>query len=563
VTSLGLRFENKSLVDYLSEARKKAESINENLQSEILVRKKAEEELKKHQDLLETMVEERTTALSESEEKYRLLVENANDAIAIAQDDVIKFANPTLLTATGFSADELAKIPFADIIHPGDRDMVMDRHARRLKGEKIPGNYSFRIINKTGKELWVSINAVLIKWEGRPAALTFLRDITEQKKLEAQFQLAQKMESIGTLAGGVAHDFNNLLMGIEGDLSLMLQDLPSNHPHYEKVKQVIQFVNSGAELTKQLLGIARGGKYEVKPTDLNELIKKTSDMFGRTRQEIKIQMKLQPGIWPVEVDRGQVEQVLLNLYINAWQAMPDGGQLYLETENIVLDPYICKSYNIEPGDYVKISVTDTGVGMDEKVQQRIFDPFFTTKEMERGTGLGLASAYGIIKNHNGIINVHSKKGEGAAFEIYLPASKKKVLPEKPGPKRILTGTGTILLVDDNPHIVDVGKRMLQRMGFTVFAAKSGEEASQILEENKDKIDLIILDIIMPGLDGGKTYDLLKKINPGIKVLLSSGYGMKEKAEELMKKGCDAFIQKPFGMNELSMKVNKLLEKNTS
>jgi PAS domain S-box-containing protein len=581
VTSLLLRFENKNLIDFLSQAKQKAESMNIKLESEILERKKAEEELKRHQDHLETMVEERTGELRkankelnieiterkqveeaqrESEEKYRLLVDNANDAIFIAQDGVIKFPNPTLLQTSGFSTDELAKTPFVNLIHPGDRDMVLDRHKRRLKGEDVLNNYTFRIITKAGKELYVSINAVLIKWEGRPAALNILRDITEQKKLEEQFHLAQKMESIGTLAGGVAHDFNNLLMGIQGNLSLLLLDLPPSHPNYQMVKRTEQYVKSGAELTKQLLGIAKGGKYEVKPTDLNKIIKKTSAMFGRAKKEIKIHTKLQKSVWPVEVDQGQIEQVLLNLYINAWQAMPGGGTLYLETDNIILDRHPGKSYNIEPGNYVKISVIDTGVGMDKKIQQRLFDPFFTTKEMGRGTGLGLASVYGIIKSHNGIITVHSEKDKGSTFIIYLPASKKKIQPEKRGPKKLLTGTGTILLVDDEAYIVDVGNQMLQRMGFKVLVAKSGKEAIKILKENKDEIDLVILDIIMPGMDGGETYDILKGINPDIKVLLSSGYSLNREAQKIMEKGCDGFIQKPFGMSTLSIKLGEILKK---
>ncbi|NIM16442.1 MAG: PAS domain S-box protein [Candidatus Aminicenantes bacterium] len=580
-TSLMLGFENKSLVDYLSKAKQKAETMNKILESEILERKKAEEALKRHQDHLEAMVEERTgelrkanielnieiterkqveEALRESEEKYRLLVDNANDAIFIAQDGVIKFPNPTMLQISGFSADELAKIPFVNLIHPGDRDMVLDRHTRRLKGEDVCNNYTFRIITKAGKELYVSINVVLIKWERRPASLNFLRDITEQKKLEEQFQLAQKMESIGTLAGGVAHDFNNLLMGIQGNLSLLLLDLPPTHPNYQMIKRTEEYVKSGAELTKQLLGIAKGGKYEVKPTDLNKIIKQTSAMFGRTKKEIKIHPKLQKKIWPVEVDQGQIEQVLLNLYINAWQAMPGGGTLYLETENIILDRHFGKSYNIEPGDYVKISVTDTGIGMDETIQQRLFDPFFTTKEMGRGTGLGLASVYSIIKSHNGIITVHSEKGKGATFTIYLSASKKKVRPDKRGSKKLLTGTGTILLVDDEAHVADVGKQMLQRMGFKVLVAKSGKEAIKKLKENKDEIDLVILDIIMPGMAGKETYDMLKEINPDIKILLSSGYSMNGGEQKIMEKDYDGFIQKPFGVSTLSIKLGEILKK---
>ncbi|MCJ7683679.1 MAG: PAS domain S-box protein, partial [Desulfobacteraceae bacterium] len=349
-------------------------------------------------------------ALRESEEKYRLLVENATDAIFIAQDEVLKFANPKSEEMTGYSAEELAKIPFVDLIHPEDRDIVLERHLKRLKGEEIPSIYSFRILNRSGEELSVELNTVIINWEERPATLNFLRDITAQKVLEAQLQQAQKMESIGTLAGGVAHDFNNLLMAIQGRASIMLMKKDSSHPDFAHLRGIEGHVESAADLTRQLLGFARGGKYEVRPTDLNELIKKQNRMFGRTKKEIIINGKYEENLWSAEIDRGQIEQVLLNLYVNAWQAMPGGGDLYLETENVTLDENYVKPFSIEPGRYVKISVTDTGVGMDNATRERIFEPFFTTKEVGGGTGLGLASAYGIIKNHGGFINVYSEKG---------------------------------------------------------------------------------------------------------------------------------------------------------
>jgi signal transduction histidine kinase/ActR/RegA family two-component response regulator len=379
-----------------------------------------------------------------------------------------------------------------------------------------------------------------------------------QVQLEAQLQLARKMESIGTLAGGIAHDFNNLLMAIQGNVTLMLGNLDPGHHDYKKLKLIEQCVQSGASLTKQLLGFARGGKYEVKPTNLNEIIKNTSNMFGRTKKEIKISIKFQEDLWAAEVDGGQIEQVLLNLYINAWQAMPGGGDLHIETENITLSQKNAKLHDVKPGRYVKISVSDTGIGMDDEIQLKIFDPFFTTKEMGRGTGLGLASAYGIIKNHGGVITIESEKGKGTSFHIYLPASKKKAEDAKKVTTEFISGTGTILVVDDEEFMIDICKQILERMGFKVLIAKSGKEAIQVFSANRDIIDLVILDIILPGMDGGVIYDCLKDINPGIKVLIASGYSIEGKASELMKKGCKGFIQKPFRMNELSLKLNEIL-----
>ena len=497
-------------------------------------------------------------ALRQSEEKYRLLIENATDAIFIAQDKVLRFANPKTEEITGYSAEELAKIPFVDIVHPEDRDMVLERHVKRLRGEEIPSIYSFRILNRSGEELSAELNAVLINWEGRPATLNFLRDITSQKKLEAQLQQAQKMEAIGTLAGGIAHDFNNLLMAIQGRTSIMRMSKDSSHPDFEHLKGVEDHIKSAADLTRQLLGFARGGKYEVRPTDLNELIKKQNRMFGRTKKEIRIDGKYEENIWSVEIDQGQIEQVLLNLYVNAWHAMPGGGSLYLETENVTIDETYVQPFSIEPGRYVKISVTDTGVGMDKVTQKKIFDPFFTTKEMGRGTGLGLASSYGIVKNHGGFINVYSEKGHGTTFNIYLPASAKEIIEEKQPSGDILRGSETVLFVDDEHMIIEVAEELFKELGYKVLIARGGKEAVELYEKNKGQIDIVVLDMIMPDMSGSMTYDRMKEIDPDIKVLLASGYSIDGQATEILNRGCNGFIQKPFKVKELSQKLREIV-----
>jgi two-component system cell cycle sensor histidine kinase/response regulator CckA len=349
-------------------------------------------------------------------------------------------------------------------------------------------------------------------------------------------------------------------MGIQGNASLMLGGIDETHPHYEKLKSIEEYIQNGTELTKQLLGFARSGKYDVKVTDLNRLVEKTAQLFGRTKKEITIHTKYQPDLWAVEVDRGQIEQVLLNHYVNAWQAMPDGGKLHLQTENVVLDENAARSLNVVAGKYVKVSIADTGIGMDEATQQRIFDPFFTTKEMGRGTGLGLASAYGIISNHGGAITVHSRTGEGATFNIYLPASAKKIIEERKLPEAVLTGIETILLVDDEDMIVEVGRAVLETLGYQVLLGRSGKEAIEVYQENQAKIDLVILDMIMPGMGGSETYDQLKAINAEVKVLLSSGYSLDSQAAHILERGCDGFIQKPFTIKQLSQKIREILEK---
>jgi two-component system, cell cycle sensor histidine kinase and response regulator CckA len=498
-------------------------------------------------------------ALQESQEKYRLLFENANDAIFIAQDGVIKFPNPKVLDLVGFSAEELAQMPFTNLVHPADRAIVRERYQKRIAGTReIPATYSHRVIHKTGDELLVDLSSVRITWEGRPATLNFLRDITQQKKIEAQLQQAQRMESIGTLAGGIAHDFNNLLMGIQGNASLLMSDIDNNHPHYERLNNIEQYVKNGSELTRQLLGFARGGKYEVRPSNLNPIIDTSIEIFGRTKKEIRIHKKYQKQIWAVDLDRGQIEQVLLNLYVNAWQAMPAGGDLFLQTENVILEKDYVNPYDVKPGSFVKISITDTGIGMDAATQQRIFDPFFTTKEKDRGTGLGLASAYGIINNHDGIICVYSEKGKGTTFNIFLPATEKIVSQQQGKHKEPTRGYEVLLLVDDEEMILEIGKAMLEKLGYQVITARGGKKALEIYKNDQNKIDMVILDMIMPDMSGRETYNQLKKINPSVKTLLSSGYSINGKTQAILNSGCSGFIQKPFNLTYLSQKIREIL-----
>jgi two-component system cell cycle sensor histidine kinase/response regulator CckA len=507
-----------------------------------------------------TYLKETEAALRLSEEKYRLLVENASDAILIIQEEQIKFANQRAKQIGHNLGVELDRVPFVRYIHPDDRDLVLERNKSWIKGETQPATYAFRLVGHDDQEIWIELNAVQLNWEGKPATLSFLRDITLQRKLEKQLQLSQKMEAVGTLAGGVAHDFNNLLMGVQGRTSLMLLEMDPTHPHFEHLKEIGNYIKRATKLTKQLLGFARGGKYEVKPTDLNALIEKSSQMFGRTKKEITIYKKYHDQIWTVEVDQSQIDQVLLNIFVNAWQAMPGGGDLYIQTENEILDKNLAGVYGIRPGKYVVISITDTGIGMDEKTIKRVFDPFFTTKDKERGTGLGLASAYGIIKNHDGIITAESAGAKGATFHIYLPASDKPVIDDHKDDQKILAGTETILLVDDEEMIIDVGAQILQKLGYEVLTARHGKEAIEVYQQNRQIVAMVILDLIMPEMGGGETYDRLKEMDPNVKVLLSSGYSLDGQATEILNRGCDGFIQKPFSIKSLSEKLRQIILK---
>ena len=555
---------------------------------ERLAREQAEEALRKAHTELEMTVAQRTAelvrtnqelrneiterrqaeeALRESEEKYRTLIENIQDGVFLIQDLKMQFVNEAFVKMVGYTVEEFAGMDFRQLIASEDVDRVVNWYRRRQAGENIGSEYEFRMLHKDGvTRVFANMSMGFVDFRGGIASMGTVKDVTElrlaekeRQRLEAQLQHAQKMEAVGTMAGGIAHDFNNLLMGIQGLTSLLMFDIDPAHPHVEHLKEIEDCVKSAADLTKQILGFARGGKYEVKPTDLNELIESNSQMFGRTQKEILIYKEYQKFVWTVEVDQGQIGQVLMNIFVNAWQAMPNGGALSIATANITLDANYVKPFQLAPGRYVKLSVTDTGLGMDENIQKRIFEPFFTTKEMGRGTGLGLATVYGIIKNHGGFIEVNSRKGEGTTFNIYLPATEVEVVEEKRADEKLVRGSETVLFVDDEDLIIDVGEQILKRMGYTVFVARSGREALEIFSKKKDDIDMVILDMIMPDMSGGEAYDRLCKIHPDIKVLLSSGYSLRGQARNILARGCKGFIQKPFNMRELSHKLREVLE----
>jgi CheY-like chemotaxis protein len=281
-------------------------------------------------------------------------------------------------------------------------------------------------------------------------------------------------------------------------------------------------------------------------------------MFGRTKKEVKITRREQDNLWVVDADRGQIEQVFLNMYVNAWQAMPGGGELTLSTENVILDETFVKPHKLKPGRYVKISVTDTGIGMDEATRQRVFEPFFTTKGRGRGTGLGLASAYGIIKNHGGIVTLYSERGIGTTFNLYLPVSASATVEDAALDRRVIKGSETILIVDDEDIVLDVGVEVLKTLGYKVLSARSGPDAIEIYRQKTGEIDMVILDMIMPQMGGGRVFDAMQGINPGVKVLLASGYSLNGQASNILSRGCCGFIQKPFSIIDLSKKIREIL-----
>jgi PAS domain S-box-containing protein len=545
-------FAEKMEVKILSQA-------NNMMQKEIVKREKTEAELRKSQEENKYLYEEAKHA----KEVYRSLLHSSADAIVIYNlEGIVEYISPVFTQIFGWTLEELKgkQIPFLPEIEREStlaiiRDLIE-------KGTPCHG-FETKRYTRDGRLLEVSISASRYDdHQGKPVGtLVILRDISEKKKFEAKLQYMERMEAIGTLAGGIAHDFNNLMMGMQGNICLILYDADTSHPYYNRLKNIEKLIQSGSELTRQLLAYARKGKYEVKPINLNQIVKYNSETFGRTKKNITIHREFAEDLSAIKADESQIGQVLINLFINAADAMPHGGELILKTMNVTHRKMKNKRYDPKPGPYVLLQVTDNGAGMDEKTMERIFEPFFTTKEMGGGSGLGLASVYGIIKGHGGYIDVDSEKGRGTTFSIYLPASDQCVR-ETPEPNdRIIRGDETVLLVDDEEVVIDVAGKLLKKLGYHVIEAGSGREAIQLFGERCDKIDIVILDMIMPDIGGGEVYDRIKEIDPQVKVLLSSGYSIDGKATDILQRGCNSFIQKPYNMKVLSKKIREVLNKH--
>ena len=386
------------------------------------------------------------------------------------------------------------------------------------------------------------------------------REELEREELQSQLAQSRKMEAIGALAGGIAHDFNNILGGILGGLSWLDLELRDDDEHHAMIREMEELVQRGANLTRQLLGFACRGKYDVRPLDLADVVSKTCAMFGRTRKDVSIHVEVASDLRAVLMDHTQLEQVLLNLLVNASQAMPDGGRIHLSAENTDIVSDQLTPPGAIPGQFVTLNVADQGVGMDAATQARIFDPFFTTKAPGQGTGLGLASVYGIIKSHAGFVTVESELGQGTTFSLVIPAARGPTASEIPQPLSVQRGTGTILVVDDEAQMVKVYSRVLEKLGYAVLTASGGAEALSILRQRHTEIALVILDMIMPDMNGRQTFDAMRMLAPNLRVLLSSGFTIDRQAQDMLARGCVGFIQKPFDAATLSAKLRKVMSR---
>lgn len=502
-------------------------------------------------------------SLRESEEKYRALFEESKDVIFIStQDGTFLDINPAGVNMFGYSSkEEMLKI---DIY----KDLYFDSRMREeiklnLNQYGFVKDYEFALKRKDGQHVNVIMTATTVRDEdGKVIAYRgIMRDITEQRSLEQQLIQAQKMESMGTLAGGIAHDFNNILSAILGFASLIKMKITEDHEFYGYIDTIEKSAVRAAELTAQLLAFSRGGKYNQTPVALNYIVNDTLKIIRSTfDRSIEIEKHLHDNLPTIDADAGQINQVIMNLCVNARDAMPDGGRLIIETDSAALtEKYVKKHVGAKKGRYVILSVTDTGGGIGKDVQQRIFEPFFTTKETGKGTGLGLAMVYGVVKNHGGYVSVYSEKGEGTTFKVYLPVSGKPAVKGLEKAREVKGGNELILVVDDEGVIRYLAKDILESHGYMVLLAENGEEAVNIYRKKKDEIGLVILDIIMPKMGGKKTFLKLKKVNPGVKVLLSTGYSQNGQAKEILDSGVRGFIQKPYLVNELLLKARGVLD----
>ncbi|MBM9615868.1 response regulator [Desulfobulbus rhabdoformis] len=501
--------------------------------------------------------------IHDNEEKYRLLVDNANDAIFIVQDEVIKFSNPKTENIIGYSAEEMAQISFEGLIYQDDRELVLEWYKRRLRGEKAASSCSFQIISKTDARLWVEVNTVLLDWENRPATLNFLRDITAQKKLEAQLQRSQKMEAIGTLAGGVAHDLNNILSGIVGYPDILLMQIPKDSP---LIKPIIAMRDSGvkaASIVQDLLTLTRMGIATPVVANINRIISEylESPEYEKLKfyhPQIDVKINLDVNLLNTRCSTVHLSKVIMNLVINAVEAIPNEGTIILSTENRYIDRPISGYDSIEEGEYVALAVSDTGIGISSEDMEKIFEPFFTKKTMGKsGTGLGMSVVWSTVKDHKGYIDIESTEGKGTKITLYFPATRERVAQEKSSLSIAeYMGDGkSILVVDDLKEQRELAHCMLTKLGYTADTASSGEEAIKYLKDKS--ADLILLDMIMePGIDGLETYKKILEVRPGQKAIIASGFSETERVREAQRLGAGQYIKKPYTLEKLGAAVKK-------
>jgi PAS domain S-box-containing protein len=497
-------------------------------------------------------------ALIESVARFRILAEASFDAISVMQDGILREVNPGFVSIFGYDGPEdIVGRPATDFVAEESRPAV----AQRI-GSGQEGTYEMVGLRRDGKRILLEATARSHTIDGGAVRITALRDLTERRMLEAQFRQAQKMEAVGRLAGGIAHDFNNLLTVISGHTDLLLQDVVAGDPRREDLRQVRLAADSAAALTRQLLAFSRQQVIEPRNILLSDCVARTKKLMSHMiGEDIELTVVLEPDCL-VHMDPSQLEQVIVNLAVNARDAMPQGGKLTIETSILELDEELAHGHGpVNPGRYAVLAVTDTGVGMDAATRERVFEPFFTTKEAGKGTGLGLATVYGIVKQNSGTITVYSEPGVGTCFKIYLPHVLGEAVPEidvedvKAAPR----GTETILLVEDSESVRQIAHRVLARNGYDVIVASTAPDAIDFARTTTKRIHLLLTDLVMPHMSGRVVSERLATLCPDAKVLYMSGYTDDAAVRHGVLSAGVPYLQKPFTPYVLACKVREVLD----
>jgi len=528
---------------------------------DITAKSQAEEKLRQSEERYRKLYEESTRR----ETLYRSLVQSSADAVVIYDlEGKVQFLSPAFTQLFGWTMDELEGKP-VPFVPDSEKEVTLAIIKDLLEhGTPCSGFESSRY-TREGKTVQVAISASRYEdHEGKPAGmLVILRDISARKELEQQLSQAHKMEAIGTLAGGIAHDFNNILQAMSGYTQLLMMKKDREHPDYEKLAAIERSARRASELTERLLIFSRKVESRLRPVDLNHEIEQVVKLLERTIPKmIRINLNLAEELHIINADPVQLEQVAVNIAVNARDAMPEGGFLTFRTDNVFLDETFSRLYpNVKAGNYVLLEISDSGHGMDQETREHIYEPFFTTKATGAGTGLGLAMVYGIVKSHGGNITCISKPGYGTTFRIYFPMLKiyesygtgQKAEEDMPG------GTERILLVDDEESILDIGSDILERHGYKTTIARSGEEALDLIRRQKDQIDLIVLDLNMPGMGGFRSLKAILEIAPGMKIIVATGHSSNEEAKKTLEMGATRFIPKPYRLSHILKAVRETLD----
>lgn len=498
--------------------------------------------------------------LKSVKEEYEFMVENALDGICIVKDKKYLFVNKAFCEMFQYEENELIGKEYNIIFDEKDRENIDEHYSIHIwHNQEASNTYDTQALTKNGEIVDIEINVSRIKHHDGFVDLLFIRDIKDRIDLESKLLHSQKMESVGTLAGGIAHDFNNILTGIMGYSSVLLARIHKDNEMYKQVSEIHRSALIAAELTDQLLTFSEKSFTQFEVLDMNQTIRNGYTLICRSiGHMIEVKLDLDGNLSFLEGDGTLIQRILMTLCINARDAMPEGGNITIKTANVSFDNEFCKE-NLwaKPGDYIELTVEDIGEGIPEEIINRIFDPFFTTKTKEHGTGLGLAMVYGAVQKHKGFINVESEVGKGSKFKLYFPITDKELVVKEITKETHLNYKPTILIVDDEEIVREVAETILNEEGFRTLSAVNGEDGVNVYKEHHNEIDVVLLDLTMPKMDGNKAMKEMKKIDKNVKIILSSGYSMDATIRELINNGEAIFVQKPYQIEDLIHTIQKI------